>query len=77
MLEFGYAQEDITPKYGAPLCGYLNPRPNRGALDRLKVKAAAFRAGKDNAMIVSFDMCMVGAALVKKMAAAAAEAVFD
>ena len=43
MLEFGYAQEDITPKYGAPLCGYLNPRPNRGALDRLKVKAAALK----------------------------------
>ena len=75
MLEFGYAQEDITPKYGAPLCGYLNPRPNRGALDRLKVKAAAFRTGKDIAMIVSFDLCMVGAALVKKMAAAVAEAV--
>ena len=73
MFEFGYAQEDITPKYGAPLCGYLNLRPNRGALDRLKVKAAAFRTGgEDNAVIVSFDLCMVTAALVRKMSDAIA-----
>ena len=73
MLEFGYAQEDITPKYGAPLCGYLNLRPNRGALDRLKVKAAAFRTGgEENAVIVSFDLYMLPAALVRKMADAVA-----
>ena len=72
MLEFGYAQEDITPKYGAPLCGYLNLRPNRGALDRLKVKAAAFRAGSENAVIVSFDLYMLPAALVRKISDAVA-----
>ena len=30
-FEFGYAQEDITPKCGLGLCGYFNLRPNRGA----------------------------------------------
>ena len=31
MLEFGFSREDITPHYGIGLCGYLNPRHNRGA----------------------------------------------
>ena len=73
MLEFGFAQEDITPKYGAPLCGYLNLRPNRGVLDRLKVKAAAFRVNGETAMLVSFDLCMVRGALVRKLQEAAAK----
>ena len=28
MIKFGYAQENITPKRGIPLCGYFEPRPN-------------------------------------------------
>ena len=56
-LEFGYSQEDITPAYGVPLCGYLNPRPNKGVYDRLSLKAAVFRTGKELAAIVSYDLC--------------------
>ena len=56
-LLFGYAQEDITPPYGLPLCGYFNPRPNKGALDRLSLKAAVFRTGDELAAIVSYDLC--------------------
>ena len=37
-FEFGFAQCDITPAIGVPLCGYFNPRPNKGAFDRLAVK---------------------------------------
>ncbi len=66
MFEFGFAKEDITPKYGISLCGYFNPRPNKGALDRLSVKAAAFRCGKETAAIVSFDLCMVDSPLVAR-----------
>ena len=55
-LEFGFAKEDITPAYGVPLCGYFNPRPNKGVLDRLSVKAAAFRCGTEYAGIVSCDL---------------------
>ena len=66
MFEFGYAQEDITPKYGLPLVGYFNPRPNRGAYDRLSVKAAVFRTGDECVGVVSFDLCFVVRALVKK-----------
>ena len=65
-FEFGYKQNDITPKYGIPLCGYINERPNKGAYDRLNVKAAVFRTdGKDYAAIVSFDLCFITAAIVK------------
>ena len=59
-LEFGFARRDITPAYGIALCGYFNPRPNKGAYDRLNVKAAVFRTdGKDIAAIVSFDLCFI------------------
>ena len=57
-FEFGFAREDITPKYGLPLAGYFNLRPNRGALDRLAVKAAVFRTGDELAAVVSFDLCL-------------------
>ena len=69
-FEFGYKQNDITPKYGIPLCGYFNERPNKGAYDRLNVKAAVFRTdGKDYAAIVSFDLCFITAAIVKDLEA--------
>ena len=58
-FEFGYSQEDITPAYGAPLCGYFNPRPNKGVYDRLNVKAAVFRTGNELAAIVSYDLCLI------------------
>ena len=58
-LEFGFSREDITPKRGIPLCGYFNPRPNKGAYDRLQLKAAVFRTGKEYAAIVSYDLCLL------------------
>lgn len=66
MFEFGYSQEDITPVWGLPLVGYFNPRPNRGAYDRLSVKAAVFRTGDECVGVVSFDLCFVTRALVKR-----------
>ena len=59
VFEFGFAKEDITPLLGEPLCGYFNPRPNKGAFDRLNIKAAAFRTGDEVAAIVSYDLCLL------------------
>ncbi|MBQ7206950.1 MAG: hypothetical protein IJS01_04040 [Lentisphaeria bacterium] len=65
-FEFGFAKEDITPRFGAPLCGYFNPRPNTGALDRLSLKAAVFRtSGRSYAAIVSYDLCYILAGFVQ------------
>ena len=72
-FEFGYAQEDITPKRGLGLCGYFNLRPNRGAYDRLAVKTAAFRNGDDVCAVVSYDLCLFPASFVKRLEAAMAE----
>ena len=72
-FEFGYAQADITPPLGAPLCGYFNPRPNKGALDRLLLKAAVFRTGKEYAAIVSYDLCLLDAGFLRKIDARLAE----
>ena len=70
MFEFGFAKEDITPPYGIPLCGYFNPRPNRGALDPLTIKAAVFRSGKTTMAIVSYDLCLLPGEFVQRLIAA-------
>ncbi|MBR7121334.1 MAG: hypothetical protein IKC94_03730 [Lentisphaeria bacterium] len=72
-LEFGYAQCDITPAIGMPLCGYFNPRPNKGAFDRLSVKAAVFRTGSEVAAVVSYDLCILDAAFLRGLDAKLAE----
>ena len=75
MLKFGFAKEDITPAYGIPLCGYFNPRPNKGAFDNLAIKAAAFETSNgEKAVIISYDLCLLPACEVKKLEKAIADA---
>ena len=71
MMEFGFAKEDITPVRGIPLCGYFNPRPNKGMLDPLSVKAAVFKSGDDIAAIVSYDLCFIVRSTIEKIRDAA------
>ena len=67
-FEFGFAKEDITPRRGIPLCGYFNPRPNKGAYDPLQIKAAAFRSDNGNvSAVVSFDLCLFTVDFVRKL----------
>ncbi len=73
-LEFGYHQQDITPKRGISLAGYFNARPNRGAYDRLFVKAAVFRDGETISAIASFDICYLERSIIDRMDAALAKA---
>lgn len=67
MFEFGFAREDITPAYGISLCGYFNPRPNRGALDPLTIKAAVFRCGPSCTAVVSYDLCLLSGEFVQRL----------
>lgn len=77
MFEFGFAKEDITPVRGIALCGYFNPRPNKGVMDPLTVKAAIFRSEGDIAGIVSFDLCFIPRALVERFIKAVRDLGFD
>ena len=52
-MRFGFAKEDITPKRGIGLCGYFEPRPNKGAYDTLNIRAALFECGGKVGGIVS------------------------
>lgn len=70
MLNFGFAKENITPVRGVALCGYFNPRPNKGAMDPLEVKAAVFKDDDDFAGIVSYDLCFIPKELVDRFVAA-------
>lgn len=60
-FEAGFACEDITPRRGIPLAGYFNPRPNTGARDPLRIKAALFRSGTQICGIVSYDLVALSA----------------
>lgn len=77
MFEFGFAKQDITPVRGIPLCGYFNPRPNKGMLDPLSVKAAVFRSGNDISAIVSYDLCYIIRDTVEKIIVLAKEQGID
>lgn len=74
MFEFGFAREDITPNCGLGLVGYFNERPNRGAYDRLSVKAAVFKCNDVCSAVVSYDLCFVTHDLVKRFKDAVAAA---
>ena len=76
-MRFGFAREDITPKRGIALCGYFEPRPNKGAYDALSIKAALFECGGKIGGIVSYDLCLFGRALVEKFMAAVKAAGMD
>ena len=76
-MRFGFAKEDITPKRGVALCGYFEPRPNKGAYDPLTIKAALFECGGKVGGIVSYDLCLFGRALVEKFMAAVQTAGMD
>ncbi|MBQ7652046.1 MAG: hypothetical protein IJS15_13870, partial [Victivallales bacterium] len=67
MFEFGFAKEDITPVRGVPLCGYFNPRPNRGMKDPLAVKAAVFKSNGEMSAIVSYDLCFLARVTIEKI----------
>ncbi|MBO4633314.1 MAG: hypothetical protein J5858_15465 [Lentisphaeria bacterium] len=76
-MRFGFAKEDITPKRGIGLCGYFEPRPNKGAYDPLTIKAALFECGGKIGGIVSYDLCLFGRELVEKFMAAVQSAGMD
>ena len=77
MLNFGFAQEDITPKIGVSLAGYFNHRSNRGFYDRLAVKAAIFECDGLRFGLVSCDLCMMDNSLVVQLIAALKAAGID
>lgn len=65
MLKVGVSRELINPARGIPLVGYFNPRPNKGILDSLYVKAILFQQNKTTCGMVVFDLCFVDITLVE------------
>ena len=64
MIRFGFGKEDITPKRGIGLCGYFEPRYNKGAHDPLTVKAALFESNGIVSGIVSYDLGFITRPLI-------------
>ena len=71
-LESGFGVSDITPRVGVDLAGfgpYLN-RQSTSVLAPLKARAAAFRSGHHQALILSLDLCGLTGKLVQQIRAA-------
>jgi len=77
MIRFGFAKEDITPNRGVALCGYFEPRPNRGALDPLNIRAALFECNGKVSGIVSYDLCLFDRKMVERFQKAIAATGLD
>lgn len=70
MLQAGFASRTLTTPSGISLDGYFNRRPNTGALDALKARAAVFKdAGGSIAGIVSLDLLYSYKELVERVEA--------
>lgn len=69
MLQVGISKQIITPERGVSLAGYFNPRPNKGVLDDIHVKAVLFK--KDNVVsgLVSFELIYTTLRLVEEVTA--------
>ena len=67
MIQFGYAQEIITPPVGVGLAGYFNKRPNKGMFDDLYVKAILIESAGKRFGFIAFDLLGYSKALVAEM----------
>src|SRR5574344_688119 len=73
-MKTGFAKEIITPKRGAPLCGYFNPRPNVGKYDDITLKALVIEESGVKSAVVVYDLCFVGLKLVGRLKKALSDA---
>lgn len=55
-MKTGYAKLCINPPYGAPICGYYEPRFVKGIADDLFVRAVAFNDGDKSAIVIALDL---------------------
>ncbi len=60
-FKVGMAKIDITPKLGTLLAGYPLIRPAKKVLDNLYVNAVAVRQGDNTVVMISAEICSLGA----------------
>ncbi len=71
-LQVGFAEVDITPPVGLPMCGSLRPRMNVGVDDPLMAKALVAEADGRSAAIVGVDLIGLPRSIVDEAIAMAA-----
>ena len=60
-LQVGFSRVDITPALGTDIVGYYHSRYASGILDQLEINALALAAGEDKVLLLSADLCYIGA----------------
>ncbi len=71
-LGVGFAEVDITPPVGLPMCGSLKPRTNVGVDDPLMAKAMVVEADGRSAAVVGMDLIGLPRAICDRAIAEAA-----
>ena len=64
-LQAGFSRVNITPALGTEIVGYFQARYAEGVLDELEINALALSAGEDKVVLMSADLCFIGAAVQK------------
>ncbi len=65
-LKAGYAKVNINPMLGIAIEGYYVPRFAKGILDDLEAGALALACGDARILLISVDVCGIGAELSKR-----------
>lgn len=58
-VKTGFAKIPITPPLGTPVCGYYKERFTKGVIDDIFVRAIAFDDGKNKAVILCAELCLL------------------
>ena len=66
-LQAGFSRVNITPPVGVDIVGYYHSRYACGVLDELEINALALSAGEDKVVLLSADLCYIGADSQKRI----------
>lgn len=74
MCLFGFNKQDITPKVGCLLYGYVDDLVSEGVHDPLSVNAFYFNSKETAAFMISAEVCSINTAFSEKMRKAVSDA---
>ena len=67
MFKVGLYEREITPPFGANLCGYFNARPVSGVKDRTYARGAVIECAKTKIALISVEACEISAAIIDEI----------
>ena len=73
-LKAGFSRINVTPPLGIGVMGYFKPRLAEKILDDLEITTLALASGEEKVLLISFDICLIPEAIVKRFQKAIVDA---